>query len=159
MGEVGDAKGAAPHDARARALADLEGAIATLEGEPGSAAAWRRLGRLLSALGRYDDALEAVDRALALDETRAAGWRLKGNILLKLGQLAEARAAFRQAVALALGSRRAIRRGAIRRSAIRRSANEADRPRKWWQLNRDVVDLLEGLAAVLELLANIFVRH
>ena len=154
MGEVGDAKGAAPHDARARALADLEGAIATLEGEPGSAAAWRRLGRLLSALGRYDDALEAVDRALALDETRAAGWRLKGNILLKLGQLAEARAAFRQAVALALGSRRAIRRG-----AIRRSANEADRPRKWWQLNRDVVDLLEGLAAVLELLANIFVRH
>ena len=56
-------------------------------------------GTALSNLGRFEEALAACDRALALDPNDAS-WNNKGNALNDLGRYEEALAAYDRALAL-----------------------------------------------------------
>ena len=53
---------------------------------------------VLASFGDYEVAIEALDRALALDATYAAGWIWKGRLHLELNELSEATNAFQQAL-------------------------------------------------------------
>ena len=62
---------------------------------------WINGGVLLSAhLGRYEEALIYIDRALEIDLEDPDTWRLKGLILMNLGRDAEGLAAFEEAIEL-----------------------------------------------------------
>jgi tetratricopeptide (TPR) repeat protein len=94
-------------DAKAVALAadgQLAVAHAAFEEEqaavPTSAQTWHNSGTLLLALDRYEEALEAFDRAITLDPALWQAWNNKGAALAKLGRHIEALAAFNQALAL-----------------------------------------------------------
>jgi predicted O-linked N-acetylglucosamine transferase (SPINDLY family) len=80
---------------------DLDGAEAlyrrALELDAASADAWHLLGVLLTNRGRPDQALEALDRALALRPGDPGFLLNRGVALQALGRLAEAEGAFRQA--------------------------------------------------------------
>ena len=51
-------------------------------------------------MGRYDDAMQVVDRAPALDQNEAVSWTTKGEILNDLARLAEALPYLASALAL-----------------------------------------------------------
>ena len=53
----------------------------------------------LLRLERPDEAMEALDRALAIDPTLAEAWSQRGSVLRELGQYAEAARCFEQALA------------------------------------------------------------
>ncbi|MBI4289495.1 MAG: tetratricopeptide repeat protein [Chloroflexi bacterium] len=57
-------------------------------------------GKRLYGLGKYQEALESYDKALAIDPKFAPAWYGKGGVLRRLGQLAEAAAAYRTYVSL-----------------------------------------------------------
>ncbi len=84
----------------------------------------------LLRLGRFDDALAAVDLALSLDEGQATGHSNRGSALFGLGQYEEALAAFDRALALRPGhgvtliNRAAVLR-ALRRPAEALAATDA----------------------------------
>jgi tetratricopeptide (TPR) repeat protein len=48
----------------------------------------------LQAMGRTEDALAAVDRAIAMADKFSDGWLARGRVLELLGRNGEARAAF-----------------------------------------------------------------
>lgn len=64
------------------------------------AAALRLEGRALSLLGRGEEALSALDRALSLDESSHEGWAWRGEALLLSGRRGEARRDLDKSVAL-----------------------------------------------------------
>jgi Flp pilus assembly protein TadD len=66
------------------------------------AAGWAERGHALRDLGRHRDALDAYDRALALDPQQPEVWHGKGITLRGLGRHAEAATAYAQAEALRL---------------------------------------------------------
>lgn len=78
-------------------LGDHPGAIAcfeaTIAADPGSAAAWTNLGQALAAAGRFDDAIAAHDRAVALTPTPQIELN-RVMTLLKAGRFAEGFAAW-----------------------------------------------------------------
>ncbi|MDP3563316.1 MAG: hypothetical protein Q8R70_02380, partial [Methanoregula sp.] len=58
----------------------------TPEKDPGH---WYREGKDLSSRGYYLDALEALDRMLAIDPLHADSWLLKGYALYQMGKYEE----------------------------------------------------------------------
>lgn len=68
--------------------------------DPSYAPAWASKGLALIYLKRYDEALAALDRALALDPNDAFAWAAKGTVLRNLGNAHQAQAAEQQAKAL-----------------------------------------------------------
>ena len=73
--------------------------LARLEGK-NDAASLRRAGRALSFLGRGDEALKALDRAVKLDASAAESWAWRGEAHLLAGRPDEARRDLDKAVAL-----------------------------------------------------------
>jgi len=53
-----------------------------------------RKGRLLKSLGRYDEALECLDKALKLKPDYSRAYFLKGVLLMSLGRLKESKEVF-----------------------------------------------------------------
>src|SRR5664280_2850541 len=61
-----------------------------LELDPDCAAAWFYKGNGLHSMGRFEEALDCFEKALALDPHNAAVWTNKGVSLTKLGRNKEA---------------------------------------------------------------------
>jgi tetratricopeptide (TPR) repeat protein len=83
----------------AEALPFFERATQTHDGVT-SCEAWASLGRTYNGLGRYVDALAAVERAIAIDQRYAPGWYGRGVGLDLLGRPEEALVAYDRALAL-----------------------------------------------------------
>jgi tetratricopeptide (TPR) repeat protein len=71
-----------------------------LEADPEHLKSLIGLGESLRALGRIDDALDALDRATRVDPGFAPAWNRSAVALSQLGRLADAENAFRRAVEL-----------------------------------------------------------
>lgn len=82
---------------RDEALGLLRRAKALAPQAPGM---WNALGLCLSGSGRYAEAVEEFDGAIALDRRFAPALANRGNALMALGRLNEARRDFEQALAL-----------------------------------------------------------
>ena len=59
--------------------------------DTGNGTIWSALGDTFFALQRYPEALQAYDKALALQPRAALIWENKGTVLGLMGRLAEAR--------------------------------------------------------------------
>lgn len=71
------------------------------EGESYLADAWRCRGNALSSLGKYNESLQAFDRAIELNSEKAPyAWTGKGDALLASGRYDEAIIAYDQALKL-----------------------------------------------------------
>jgi tetratricopeptide (TPR) repeat protein len=85
-------------------LEDLDGALKHLDlvlaREPGNEKAWTGRAVALSAMGRYGEALESVDKALSIDPDHAPGLSLRATLLLESNRLDESMASFLRHAAL-----------------------------------------------------------
>lgn len=79
-------------DRAADAIQDCDRAIKVNAnwGKATPAIAWKTKGKVQSQLQRYDDALFAYDKAVAIEPTNAQAWAEQGMILWRLGRYAEA---------------------------------------------------------------------
>ena len=82
-----------------QSLADYDRAIATARpGVTGAEMPWYGKGATLILLGRYDEALRAIDRALDINPHNEVAWLNKGNAFTKLGRLIDALRCFNAAI-------------------------------------------------------------
>ncbi len=83
----------------AQSLRDYDRAI-TLAGKdiPGGDVPWYGKGATLILLGRYEEALRAIDKALDLNPRNEVAWLNKGNALTKMGRLVDALRCFNAAI-------------------------------------------------------------
>ena len=80
-------------------LADYDRAIATVRpGVTGAEIPWYGKGATLILLGRYDEALRAIDTALDINPHNEVAWLNKGNAFTKLGRLVDALRCFNAAI-------------------------------------------------------------
>ena len=80
-------------------LADYDRAIATARpGVTGAEIPWYGKGATLILLGRYDEALRAIDTALDINPHNEVAWLNKGNAFTKLGRLVDALRCFNAAI-------------------------------------------------------------
>ncbi len=83
----------------AGSVRDFDRAIALgAKGTPGEELPWYGKGASLILLGRYDEALKAIDTALDLNPRNEVAWLNKGNALTKLGRLSDALRCFNAAI-------------------------------------------------------------
>jgi tetratricopeptide (TPR) repeat protein len=71
-----------------------------LQEHPDDWALWYELSRGLTASGKYDEALDALEHVLALNPTYAEAWHQRGRTLHQMGRLQEALEALQQAITL-----------------------------------------------------------
>jgi len=82
-----------------QSLADYDRAIATVRpGVTGAEIPWYGKGATLILLGRYDEALRAIDTALDINPHNEVAWLNKGNAFTKLGRLIDALRCFNAAI-------------------------------------------------------------
>jgi len=82
-----------------QSLVDYDRAIATARpGVTGAEMPWYGKGATLILLGRYDEALRAIDRALDINPHNEVAWLNKGNAFTKLGRLIDALRCFNAAI-------------------------------------------------------------
>ncbi len=82
-----------------QSLADYNRAIATARpGVTGAEIPWYGKGATLILLGRYDEALRAIDTALDINPHNEVAWLNKGNAFTKLGRLVDALRCFNAAI-------------------------------------------------------------
>ncbi len=82
-----------------QSLADYDCAIATARpGVTGAEIPWYGKGATLILLGRYDEALRAIDTALDINPHNEVAWLNKGNAFTKLGRLVDALRCFNAAI-------------------------------------------------------------
>ena len=80
-------------------LADYDRAIASARpGVTGAEIPWYGKGATLIVLGRYDEALRAIDTALDINPHNEVAWLNKGNAFTKLGRLVDALRCFNAAI-------------------------------------------------------------
>ena len=65
--------------------------------DPQHASAWNNKGVALIHQGKYDEAIQAYDKAIEINPQYADAWNNKGNALNKLGRTTESNAAFTKA--------------------------------------------------------------
>jgi tetratricopeptide (TPR) repeat protein len=83
----------------AESVRDFDRAIALgPKGTPGEELPWYGKGASLILLGRYEEALRAIDKALDLNPHNEVAWLNKGNALTKLGRLIDALRCFNAAI-------------------------------------------------------------
>jgi tetratricopeptide (TPR) repeat protein len=86
------------HDYEA-SVRDYDRAIALgTKGAPGEELPWYGKGASLVLLGRYEEALRAIDMALDLNPRNEVAWLNKGNALTKMGRLFDALRCFNAAI-------------------------------------------------------------
>lgn len=83
----------------------------------------------LGAMDRYAEALEDLDRAVALDPSRADAWVLRGAAKRQLGRTAEAERDVARALSLAPDNAEAL----LERGALRRSKGDLRGARADWE--------------------------
>jgi tetratricopeptide (TPR) repeat protein len=83
----------------------------------------------LGATGRYAEALEDLDRAVALDPSRAEAWALRGAAKRQLGRAAEAERDVAHALSLAPDNADAL----LERGALRRAKGDIRGARADWE--------------------------
>jgi tetratricopeptide (TPR) repeat protein len=66
--------------------------------------AWNNKGRILLSQGKYDEAVQAYEKALEINPYNADAWTSKGSVLKLLGRTKEANEAFSRAKELGLPS-------------------------------------------------------
>jgi len=82
-----------------RSLEEYDRAIvATRKGVPGAEIPWYGKGATLILLGRYEEALRAIDTALDINPRNEVAWVNKGNALSKMGRLVDALRCFNAAI-------------------------------------------------------------
>jgi len=82
-----------------RSLQEYDRAIAaTRVGVPGAEIPWYGKGATLILLGRYEEALRAIDMALDINPRNEVAWVNKGNALTKMGRLVDALRSFNAAI-------------------------------------------------------------
>ncbi|TLZ70469.1 MAG: tetratricopeptide repeat protein [Methanobacteriota archaeon] len=82
-----------------RSLQEYDRAIAaTRVGVPGAEIPWYGKGATLILLGRYEEALRAIDMALDINPRNEVAWVNKGNALTKMGRLVDALRCFNAAI-------------------------------------------------------------
>ena len=82
-----------------QSLSDYDRAIATARpGVTGAEMPWYGKGATLILLGRYDEALRAIDRALDINPHNEVAWLNKGNAFTKLGRFIDALRCFNAAI-------------------------------------------------------------
>jgi tetratricopeptide (TPR) repeat protein len=123
-------------------------AVAAGTNNPSHYANW---GLALKAAGRLAEALEAYDKAVAMDPTAAPVWNDRGNTLSTLGQLAAAEASFRQSLML-------NGEDAKTHSNLGRVLLSVGRMDDAVQAYRKSIDLNAGLAAAHNGLGNALMR-
>ncbi|MDY6782733.1 MAG: tetratricopeptide repeat protein [Cyanobacteriota bacterium] len=69
-------------------------------GQAAPSKAWMNRGLALRRLGRYNEALEAYNRAIELEPGYVLAWNNRGVVLLDIGRYREAESAFQQALEL-----------------------------------------------------------
>jgi Flp pilus assembly protein TadD len=79
------------------AIADAESAV---RDRPNDSAAFEELGSVYFDAGRFDDAMVAFQRAIALNPVSPSGYNNIGWIYIQIGTPQEAITAFEQAIAL-----------------------------------------------------------
>lgn len=83
----------------AESVKDFDRAIALgAKGTPGEELPWYGKGASLILLGRYEEALRAIDKALDLNPYNEVAWLNKGNALTKMGRLVDALRCFNAAI-------------------------------------------------------------
>lgn len=89
------------HEAKQQGrLDEAASALEELAQTRGSADDWGELAACLTELARYDEAVEAADRAVAINPQDAVAWWRHGNALAFLDRHTEALASYEQAVAI-----------------------------------------------------------
>src|SRR6266568_5184330 len=89
-----------------RSLQEYDRAIAaTRVGVPGAEIPWYGKGATLILLGRYEEALRAIDMALDINPRNEVAWVNKGFVLTKLGRFDEAASCADRALHLEAGRR------------------------------------------------------
>jgi tetratricopeptide (TPR) repeat protein len=82
-----------------QSLAEYDRAIASTSADvPGAEVPWYGKGATLILLGRYDEALRAIDRALDINPRNEVAWVNKGNALARMGRPIDALRAFNAAI-------------------------------------------------------------
>lgn len=82
-----------------RSLAEYDRAIARTTADiPGAEMPWYGKGATLILLGRYDEAIRAIDKALDINPRNEVAWVNKGNALTRMGQLIDALRCFNAAI-------------------------------------------------------------
>jgi len=82
-----------------RSLAEYDRAIAAAPTDvPGAEIPWYGKGATLVLLGRYEEALRAIDTALDINPQNEVAWVNKGNALTRLGRLIDALRCFNAAI-------------------------------------------------------------
>ncbi len=71
-----------------------------LQEQPGDWMLWYDLSRVLTALSKYEEALDALDHVVALNAIYAEAWHQRGRTLHQMGRLPEALEALQQVIAL-----------------------------------------------------------
>jgi tetratricopeptide (TPR) repeat protein len=82
-----------------RSLAEYDRAIAAAPADvPGAEVPWYGKGATLVLLGRYEEAIRAIDTALDINPRNEVAWVNKGNALTRLGRLIDALRCFNAAI-------------------------------------------------------------
>jgi tetratricopeptide (TPR) repeat protein len=82
-----------------RSLAEYDRAIAAAHADvPGAEIPWYGKGATLVLLGRYEEAIRAIDTALDINPRNEIAWVNKGNALTRLGRLIDALRCFNAAI-------------------------------------------------------------
>ena len=82
-----------------RSLAEYDRAIAAAPADvPGAEIPWYGKGAALILLGRYEEALQAIDKALDINPRNEVAWLNKGNAFTRMGQLLDALRCFNAAI-------------------------------------------------------------
>lgn len=82
-----------------QSLTEYDRAIAAASKDvPGAEIPWYGKGATLILLGRYEEALRAIDRALDINPRNEVAWVNKGNALTRMGQVLDALRCFNAAI-------------------------------------------------------------
>ncbi len=97
--EIAKAEQDLAREAYTESVKDFDRAIALgPKGTPGEELPWYGKGASLILLGRYEEALRAIDKALDLNPRNEVAWLNKGNALTKMGRLIDALRCFNAAI-------------------------------------------------------------
>jgi tetratricopeptide (TPR) repeat protein len=106
--------------------------------------------RTYERLGRLGDALECLDRALAIDPRNVADWRNRGIVLKKLGRPAEALSSYEQLLAIEPGDVAALTKRALLLNELEQRNEALACIEQAIRIKPDDLDVLNARVIILE---------